>query len=267
MRRLLALLPLTLGALEIDPWLGNLWEFKFVPSYTYSRFRDVQNGHPQLKAPFNVHLPAAGFGFAFTPSWAFDVDIEFADTPRQSMGYRSSGYQIRHEWLNDIVGDFTTFTTGFNVRGVSRHSLKDISCPYHSDFNFELTGALGKEWNKAAEWTTRVFGFAAVGIANHGFPWTRFVVSLEKNAWHCHRFGAFLNGYLGFGPHERVNTSHFHGYAFIRHQSLDVGGRYAYVFDVWGHLDFIYTRRVYARSFPENVNFFTLSYTLPFCFF
>lgn len=268
MRKWLLFIPLSLGALEVDPWLGNLWEFKFTPSYTYSRFRDVQGGDPQLKAASNDHVIAAGLGTSFSPTWAFDVDAEFADTPRQSMGYRSSGYQLRHEWSNDIEGDLATFTTGVNVRGVSRHSLKDVSCPYHSDFNFELTGALGKEWcNGGPEWKVRTYGFATVGMANHGSPWTRFILSIEGNEWDRHRFGLFLLGYFGFGPHNRVNTHDFHGYASIHHQSIDAAVRYAYVFDIWGHIDFIYTRRLYAHAFPKNVNFFTISYTLPFSFF
>jgi len=268
MRKLLLFLPLYVGALEIDPWLGNLWEVKLTPSYTYSRYKEVENGHPQLKTSSSDHLISTGFGVTFSPTWALDIDAEFVDTPRQSMGYRSLGYQLRYEWSNDIAGDWSTLTTGFNVRGVSRHSLKDVSCPYHSDINFELTGVLGKEWSRGGpDWKVRAFGFAALGIANHGSPWMRFVFSLEGNEWNKHRLRLFLLGYFGLGSIQQVDTRDFCGYAFIHHQSLDGGVRYTYTFNIWGHLDFAYARRLYAHTFPKNVNSFTFSYTLPFCFF
>lgn len=260
-------LPIAMFALEVDPWLGNLWEFTFTPSYTYSRFREVQNGSPQLKTPFNVHLLAAGFGFAFSETWQADIDAEFADTTVQAMGYRSSGYQIRHRWSNDIAGDFVTFTTGLSVRNASSRSLRDISCPYHSNANFELNGALGKEWGHGPDWRVRAFVYAVLGAANRGSPWIRFLVPLEVNGWDRHYLTVFLDGYFGFGPNGIIHTRHFRSYASIHHQSLDTGARYAYHFDIWGHLDFTYAYRFYAHAFPENVNSFTVSYTLPFSFF
>jgi len=254
-------------ALEVEPWLGNLWEFQFVPSYTYYRIPSVENGRPQLAAPSNDHLITLGMGAAFTPTSAFDVEAEFADTPVQSMGYRSAAFQYRCEWTNDCAGDLATWTTGASIRGVSRHSLKDISCPYASDLNFELNGALGKQWDHGPSWGVRAFGWAAVGLANHGSPWTRFLLSLDGTQWRQHRYGLFFLGYFGFGAKTVVPTDHFHGWSSIRHQSLDVGAKYSYIFEVWGTITAAYTRRVYAQSYPQDVNFFTVSYSLPFSFF
>jgi len=256
-----------LAALEVEPWLGNVWEFRFTPAYTYSRFHKVQNGEPQLHDPYNVHLLALGMGVAPTETSGFDADAEFVDTTKQAMGYRSCAFQYRSEWMDDIVGDWATLTTGISLRGVSRHSLKDISCPYASDLNVELNGALGKEWNRGSVWSVRMFGWGALGKANHGSPWIRFLFSIEGQQEFCHRFGLYLLGYFGFGAKEFVPVNHFHGYATIHHQSVDVGVRYAYVFNIWGNLAVSYARRVYAHAFPESVNAFTVSYTLPFCFF
>jgi hypothetical protein len=260
-------LPSALVALEMKPWLGEVWEFELTPAFTYSRYRNVQNGHPQLSAPSNDYVLAFDLGVAPASHWDFAFEAEFADTPRQKMGYRSAAFQARLLWSDDTVGDPVSFITGISLRGVSRHSLSDVSCPYHSNGNLEVTGALGKEWDSGPDWKVRMYGFGAVGQANRGAPWARFFGMIEGNQCNTHRFDFFFAGYFGFGSKEQVNTDHFDGYSSIHHQSLDVGAGYGYHFEVWGTLRLAYTRRLYAKSFPEKVNFFTISYTLPFSFF
>ena len=269
MHKWLLLLPISLCALEVQPWFREEWEFNFDSSFTYSRYRDVQGAHPQLKATSNDHVLAFDLGVATSETWAFDVDIEFADTPRQKMGLRSSAFQLRYQWLDDIPGDPVTLITGASIRGVSGHSLKDVSCPYHYYANYELSFTLGKEWYQQLDphWMIRAYLTAAAGIANRGAPWANFLAVLEGHPGPAHRLGLFGMSYLGFGSHIHIDVDHFHGYASIRHRSIDVGATYAYVFEDWGTLRFAYTRRVFARLFPENVNFFTVSYSLPFTFF
>lgn len=265
--KLLFLLPLSLFALEREPWFGNVWEFRFIPSYTYSRYTQVQNGHPQLKNPSNDQDLDFDLAFAPVETWSFDVEMEFVNTPRQKWGMRSAAVQVRQQWLNDVVGDSVSFVTGLDARTASRHSLRDVSSPYHSDLNIEASAALGKEWDRETMWTVRTYGYGAVGIANHGAPWLTLLASVEGNHDDRHRFGVLALGYFGFGSHERVKINHFHGYGTIKHRSVDLGAHYSYVFEVWGHLTFEYTYRLWAVSFPEHVNFFTLRYTLPFSFF
>lgn len=267
LKKALLLLPISLSALQVQPWFHEIYEFTFTPSYTYSRYRDVQNGHPQLKSASNDHLIAFDLGISPMQKWDVDADLEFADTPRQSLGFRSSALQLRYQWLDDIAGDPVSVTTGISGRGVGGHSLKDVSCPYHSYANFELNSAVGKEWDTGPFWFLRTFGFAAVGMANHGFPWMRALIDLEGNLHHTHRLGLFAEGYFGFGDKTRVHVDHFRGYSSLRHQSIDVGLKYTYAFQIWGRLSLAYTRRVFARSFPENVNFFTICYQLPFSLF
>lgn len=266
-RKLFFLLPLSLGALEIKPWFDNLWEFNFTPSYTYSRYRDIQNGHPQLKSPSNDHLIKFDLSFSPSPYWEISADMEFADTPRQSMGFRSTALQARYLWLNDIVGDPVSLTTGVSARMVGSHSLKDVSCPYHFHANYELNTSIGREWSRGVNWDFRIFGFGAVGMANRGFPWTRALLMIEGQWQEAHRLGLFGEGYFGFGQQGRVNTDRFNGYANIHHRSLDTGVSYTYVFEVWGEISLAYTRRLFAKSFPQNVNFFTIAYRFPFSAF
>ncbi len=264
---LLALLPASIFALEVQPWLGEPWEFHLISAYTYSRFTHVQNGHPQLHHPQNDQLLSFALAAACGPKWAFDTELEFVNTPVQRWGYRSFAAQGRYLWSDDVMGDAVSFATGLNIRTVSSKSLEDVSCPYHSYGNFEVTGSLGKEWDRETLWIVRTFGFGAVGMANRGAPWVRLLASIEGNHDNRHRFALFSEGYFGFGHKETVDPDDFHGYANISHRSIDVGARYSYVFDIWGHLSLTYLYRPYAHAFPQNVNFITLSYNLPFSFF
>jgi hypothetical protein len=267
LHKLLFLLPISLMGLDRLPWFCNLWEFTFTPTYTYSEYPSIQNGVPHHQQTSHDHVLAFDLAVPPTPNLQIETEVEFADTPRQSMGLRSLAFQARYLWLDDLLGDPVSFTTGAVIRGVSRHSVKDVSCPYHSYLNFELNSAVGCEWNHSFEWRFRTFGGASIGIANHGYPWLSAFAIIEGQMFHAHRLGLLLDGYMGFGPHKDVFIDHFNGYASIEHRNIDAGLKYTYVFEVWGQLSLAYTRRLYARSFPEKVNFFTISYMLPFSLF
>ena len=113
----------------------------------------------------------------------------------------------------------------------------------------------------------RTFGFLGAGMANRGLPWIRFFASFEANQDEKNRFEFFAQGYFGFGDQDVVHINNFNGYASIHHQSIDLGAKYSYLLGIWGHVSLGYTRRIYAHLFPESVNYFVVSYTLPFSFF
>ncbi len=264
--KLLLLFPIALLGLERMPWYCNVYEFTFTPTYTYSRYPSVNHGVPHHQSPSHDHLLSFDLAFPPTPEWEFDAEIEFADTPRQSMGLRSIAAQARYLWLNDVIGDPVSLTTGAAIRGVSKHSVRDVSSPYHSYYNFELNSAVGREWDRGFDWQFRSYGGGALGIANHGYPWLS-IFTMVEGQFHSNRLGLFLDSYLGFGHKKTVKINHFHGYGSIEHRNIDLGVKYTYAFDIWGHLSLAYTRRLLAHSFPEKVNFFTISYMLPFSAF
>lgn len=256
-------------ALYTKPWLGNVYEFEWQSTFTYSRYRKVDDAAVQLQSPSNDKLFAFDLGFVPSESWDVQAEFELVATPRQKFSWRSWALQGRYLWLDDITGDPCSLISGFSVREVPRHSLRDVSCPYHSDFNFELTTAAGKEWSREGIWTMRTYGLGGVGIANHGAPWLRVLGVWEANCQDRHRFMLGLEGYFGFGNQRHVNTktNHFHTWANVHHQSIDLAVGYAYHMSVWGTLGVRYAYRPFANSFPEHVNFFTLFYRLPFSFF
>lgn len=264
----LLLLPTTiLVGLDREPWFCNVLEFTFTPTYSYSEYPRVQHGVPHNQKTSHDHLLSFDLAVAPTPQWQVDTEVEFADTPRQSMGLRSGALQVKYLWLDDLLGDPVSLTTGVVVRGVTGHSIRDVSCPYHSYANYEVNVAAGREWDHGFDWRYRTYAGSSLGIGNHGYPWLAAFAIFEGQLKQAHRLGLFFDGALGFGHQQRVIINHFHGYGSIAHRNIDIGARYTYVFEVWGKLTLAYTRRVFARSFPEQVNFFTISYMLPFSLF
>lgn len=256
--------PLWLGALEAQPWFGDVYEFHFLGSYAYSQFDKVQNGVPQLTSLFQSHVGYAGLDFSPSPEWSIDTDLQVAGTTQDSFYFRSWGIQGRYLWLDDIVGDPITFTTGLDARVQSTTSLRDVSSPYHANVDFEFNFALGKEFDAADSWRFRTWAYGAIGQANRGSPWVRAIVALETNIEDAHKLGLFATGMNGYGGHRKVYIDHFNGYAKIRQKSIDLALRYGYRVGVWGTIRFEYQRRVLAKSCPQNVNTFVLSYLLPF---
>lgn len=269
MRRFIALiaLPLSLQALDTEPWFRELFEFELSAAYTYSNYTRVQHSVHPLKHPSNDQDLLFGLSLPFSESMSADIELEFAETPRQVMNVRSGAIQARYLWLDDILGDPVSLTTGVVMRGVPSHALNDISCPYHNNFNFEINSAVGKEWAQGRFWQMHAYGVVALGIANRGAPWTRVNLTFQYNMRDIHNFEVFTNGYWGFGTRKDVNIKHFNSYAHIAHQSLDLGVGYRYDMNYWGALSFEYAYRLYALSFPQGVNFVTLRYQFPFSFF
>jgi len=255
--------PLLLNALETKPWLGTVYEWQWKGQFTYDRYRKVNNASVQLSHPSNDKFYVMDLSFTPSATLDFEAEVEFADTPRQSFGLQSYALQGRYLWLDDISGDAYSLVTGLSLREASRRSLHDVSCPYHSDWNFELTTAAGKEWSKEGWWTARVYGLAGLGIANHGAPWIRSLFVIEANRQNRNRLMAALEGYLGLGSKEHPNVDHFDGWANFNHQSIDLAVGYAYHMPIWGTLGVRYAYRLFAHTFPQNVNFLTLFYHLP----
>lgn len=258
------LLPILGFSLEVQPWFGECLEFHFLGSYAYSFFHKVQNGVPQLTHKFNSNVVTLGLDFSLTPEWSFDTELQFADTTKQNFNFRSFAMQARYLWLDDIMGDRISLATGINARFTNTDSLRDVSCPYHANFDFELNLALGKEFDLSECYALRFWGYGAVGHANRGSPWIRAILSMEANLNLRHQLAFFGEGSSGYGRHTTVFIDDFNGYAKIRQKSIDLGVRYGCRVGVYGSLRFAYIRRVLAKSYPQNVNAFIFSYLLPF---
>lgn len=251
-------------ALQTSPWLGNPFEWTSETGFTYSFYRKVQNASPQLSSFANNYDFWWDLGVTLSPRWDIQTEFEFAKTPFQSFNLRSAGLQGRFQCLNELEGDRFNLTLGFNFRAAPGHAMRDLSCPYSANCNYEVTLSIGKEWVDQGSWTNHLYGWISLGAGNHGQPWTRQLFMWKKNWNNVHRLFLFTAGDFGFGHKEKIDVKKFYGWGPFKHQSIDFGAGYEYEFLTMGKLSFNYAYRLFARSFPERVNFFTLTYTLPF---
>ncbi len=269
--KIIALLALSLPqicfALEEAPWYGEVFEFNFLANYEYNFFKKVSHGHPQRHSTYNTNVFGAALDLTAPDTWNWEAEIEFANTTNVSTGYRSFALQVRKLWLDDVACDPISLSTGFVYRDASTHLRKALSTPYHARANFEFHTAIGKEWSRCYYWFFRTYAVAAIGQGTKGSPWLRADLCLWWNIEDCHQFYLYGRSYFGLGSRTEVPLDDFHGWSHIGHQSIDLGISYRRFFGIYGNLRFDYLYRVYARSYPERVNFFLFTYELPFsCF-
>ena len=263
---LFLLFPFLLISVENQPWFGNVYEFDLTGRYTYSYYHRVPDAITQLDQTSEDHTLYFDLEFPPSPYWSLDADIHFADTPRQAFSFSSTALQLRYLWLDDIIGDPISLTSGFSCRYTCRRSLKDISCPSHRDFDFQAHFAMGKEFDKFEFWRYRIWGYGGLGIANEGSPWMRAILSFETNHKDRNILGVFLFGEHCFGKKIKLNIDHFCGYGRIRSKYISIMVRYGLRINEWGTLRFEYTRRILAKRCPADVNRFAMSFLLPFSF-
>lgn len=261
------LLSSSASALETQPWLGNKYEFDFETAFIYSRWRTVEGAATQLGGVSNNYDLFLDLGFTPEANCDFRAELEFADTRQMNFNWRSVAIQGRYQWLDDISGDVVSLTTGLNLRGVPDRALRDVACPYASNANLEFTASVGKEWSTDGAWKMRTYGYATIGMANKGYPWTHEMAVFQYNWKNTHALFLYALGYFGFGNEQHVHVHHFDGWGNVQHQSIDLGFTYRYKFNVWGTLSLFYAYRVFAHNYPEHVNFVGVAYRIPFSLF
>lgn len=257
--------PLALFSLEKQPWFSDVYEFHLLAGYTYSHYNSI-NKETTPNTGSSDHLVDLNLETSPSAQWSIDGELSFVDTTRQSFSFQSVALQGRYLWMDDIVGDFMSLATGVSARLNSRRSLRDVSCPYHGTGEFALNVSFGKEFDQSRYSRYRLWAFGLVGFATTGSPWFNGTVSLEGNYFDQHKWALFFDGGHGYGKKTRVSTENFFGYGKVRYKYLDLGVRYGYKLGVMGTIRLQYMRRLLAGAYPQDVNFFTVAYLVPFSF-
>jgi len=258
---------LNLFSLEEAPWLGDVYQFQLYTDFAYSQYSKISHAVKQPSYAYNNYVN--DFSFVFTPTEKIDLEasVNMARTPHQTYGFRSAAFQARCLFLDDVAADPITLTAALNTRAVGGRAVRDVSSPYASYWNGEAGVSVGKEFTKDENWKTRGYLWGSVGLANHGSFWNRYHASFEARILKNQRIEAFSTGYFGYGSKKEVDIEHFKGWGFIRHRSVDIGGKYSCLTDLWGTLSVSYACRVWAYSYPEREWTVQVSYTLPFSLF
>jgi hypothetical protein len=234
------LLTSTLGALAVDPWFGNVYEFESKIAYNY-----LHNHHHHANvALFNL-------GFVADPAWATELECQ--------VGHPVIKAQVRHLWLNDCAGDAVSLTGGVSVAGVTHRALSQSLFLYHSHFETEAHVSMGKEFGFHNLGFFRVWGTVLGGIGASTSPWGKALLSLSAIYKENHKFACTLEEGKGFGDGRA-----WHPFAHTKYNYTDLSLRYQFSQVGYGSIFASVKRRLIAHHCPKRVTTLELGVDIPF---
>lgn len=260
------LAPTVLCGTDLTPWLTTDFEIQSRATVLYQTYpyvnatrRKIGNGADDFFSTLSIG--GAAFGYSA------EVEATLANTRKQHSDCDNVRLTGRYRVFDDIEGeDPVTLTAGLTVTQAFRHSLFDVSSFHHGQIEGEAHVAIGKETPFQSLWLSRWWSVLGIGMGDKGCAWLRGDVSWERNWCNQHMARVFMHSLWGFGHYNLSNHKKFKGYGPINHQSIDLGGRYTYIFDIGATLSIEYAYRVYALNFPARANLVRLSFLYPFWF-
>lgn len=265
-KSLFALAIAPLFAIKSDPWIPPPFQFNADIGYSFSWFPFVNDGFNPTNYHSHINQVDIDVSGSFTPRLFAELHINLNETRKVNFGFESIAPCIKYQLLNDLTGDTMALLVGTYFRFVADDNVRDVATPYGGAYNFDFLLSAGKEYDTNGELKGRAYGLFDVGVALQGMPWV-IADFMGEAIFLTHNYlRVGVEGYFGFGDKTKVNVDDFYGWASVQHNSLDVKMGYAYVFDVWGELAFLYKRRVVAVAYPEFLNYFSLSYEVSFSF-
>lgn len=232
----------SLGALSVDPWFGNVYEFESKLDYSH-----IWNHRHQAS------VGKVGIGFMPDAAWAVELEAQGC--------YPVAKAQIRHLWLNDCAGDRVSLTGGVSAATISRRALNQPLFLYHSHFETEGHLSCGKEFGFHKSGFFRAWGAAVGGIGASSSAWGRVLLSLDALLKEGHKISCTLEQGKGFG-----NSHSHHTFAHTHYRYTDLLLGYQFNKIGYGALSAGYKRRLAAHRCPHHVNTIELEINIPFSF-
>lgn len=255
-----SLLPGLLLGTELIPWYGRDLQIETRFSYLYQWY-NAFDGHTSNDNfyTFSVLLPY--------DSWCGELETTLNNSSWRNFAFDDLCFTGRYRWLDDIVGDPITLTTGATVTAVFNRGRHNPGSFHHGNhFEAEIHAAIGKERSCQEFWLSRWWAIAGAGLADTGSPWIRADAAWETNYCQIHHFRLFADSLWGLG--DRSVHKHFwdfDGYGSVDHQSIDLGTRYSYLIcDSDITLSLQYSYRIFAKNYPSKANRFMLRILYPF---
>lgn len=252
------------NATELAPWYHRDIEIFPEIKYRFQTFNEVDTAHGTENFNEDDHFVTLGASLNYD-IYSAELEVTTADTRKQTPDVDNGQLTLRYRWLNDVLGgDPVSLTTGLTLRGVSHSARRDIASFHHGGFETETHVAIGKEYDCADFWVSRIWGLLAVGIADVGSPWYRADLHFEKNCWDFHQVHFFANTLWGGGNSGLKLHKHFAGYGPIKHESVDIGLGYRYFLENYAIIELEVAARVYAQNFPKYAKNLVIKLFFPF---
>ena len=255
------LIPLT--SLELKPWFTPMFELQSRATAMGQFYHSIQTKEGRRHKPAGNFFLDLELFTTLLQQWSVEIEAIAAQTRHRSFGFDSLSLTGRYLWLDDVIGDPLSLTTGITVYKVFKPSRKDLSIFHHGGIEGELHAAIGKETSCHAYWKSRAWLVAGLGIGDLGSPWMRADAHWEHRLCRLHWLRFSLLSLWGLGTNSLRRLECFHGYGRVRHQSIDVGLRYVYLLNHGITFSAEYLFRVYAHNCPSSVNSFLLILDYP----
>lgn len=254
-------IPAMLSGTDLKPWYPRTCEIQAGISEQLQYFRAIKRPHHSL--PYNSFDSFTTLSTELT-AFQYSVELEttLAATRRQSFCFDNIRLTGRYQLFDDLNGDWLSVVAGTTLTQSFLNSLRDPSSFHHGILEAEVHLSFGREFSCRNVWLSRWWGLLGFGCGDHGSPWLRGHLEWEHNWLDQQHLALFAETLWGLGG----NNFHFpfRGYGSIRHQSVDIGARYTYIFENYARLSVEYSYRPYARNFPENTNRLELKFIYPF---
>ena len=193
-------------ATELSPWFGPVLEIEgrancLVEQYSSinGRTRNPFGDFPldkkhirKIQSAWNVFVDVSA-SLAPTEEWSAEVEAVVADTHHRSFGMDSVLFTGRYRWLNDIVGEPVSLSTGLSLIRVFKPARHDLAVFHHGGIAGEAHVSIGKEFSCMQFWTSRMWAVGAVGLGDIGSAWLRGDVFWEHNWWDRHQVRLFAH--------------------------------------------------------------------------
>lgn len=252
------------NATELLPWFDTSFQIEARGSYVFQTYPSLAGSRHCKHYSSDDSFLIISAAVSALEMLSLELELTASETRKHDFGFDNFRLTARYLWLDDIVEDPISLMTGLTVTQAVHRSVNDPSSFHHGKIAAELHASIGKEIICYNTWTSRWWGTFGIGIADTGWPWIRGDFAAEHRLCDNQWIRLFINTLWGLG-HKHIPCPHsFHGYGPVRHQSIDLGTRYDYRFDIWGTLSLEYSYRVYARNFPANANRLMISYLYPF---
>jgi hypothetical protein len=260
----LSLTPLSGFTLDLSPWYPPEFEIQGRATYLYQHFTRVASSHHSFKYVSNDQFGFLDAGVAYY-DWFLEAQLTVADTRHRSFGVDNFSLMGRYKLADDVSAeDPFSIVVSAIITTATTQALRDIGSFHHGKFEGLCTLSIGKEFPCGAEWLWHLWAVGGIGIADVGSPWYTTALNIERNFLNGSRWGGFIDGLFGTGGDDLKSRHHFRGYGPLQHRSIDLGIFYTRLFDSGSKLTLNYSRRVYARNFPEQTDRILISFLYPF---
>ncbi len=252
-------------AFEVKPWLGEPYLFHFRPEFELGYYPSIEQPETSLDSSSTNERLGLGLGVATMSYLDLQIELDLYNSSAQNFNFQDIAFQVRKQFLDDVIGDPVSLTASLSYRIVPHWRLrKDPSVPYHYVSNFEGGVAVGKEIDCGKYWCYRWYFWGALGAANRGYLWSRLNACAAAQINNRHELALKLNSYVGFGGDRIIDVERFDGYYATKHRSIDLLLSYQYKLRIWGKLGVEGLYRLYAFSYPQYYRALILRYELPF---